>query len=182
MPEDPPLVRHWNLLRLLAAHRHGATVREMAQQMGVGEKTIRRDLEFLETRGVRLEDVVGDHGRKAWRLAGDWSPPPLTFTFEEAAALYLGHRFLEPMIGTPFWPAAESAWRKIRSTFRDSALQYIDRFAGLFHCTTGGLGKDPPARRQPAAPVAAFQHGRDQELGPGLRGECHRPGARGAPH
>jgi proteasome accessory factor B len=140
MPDDPPLIRQWNLLRTLAVRRYGVTVREMAQESGVAEKTIRRDLELFDTLGVPLEDIIGDHGRKAWRLAGNWSQPPLTFTFEEAASLYMGQRFLEPLAGTPFWSAAQSAWRKIRATLGDTALRYLDRFSRLFHCTTAGLG------------------------------------------
>ena len=42
MNDDTPLVRQWTLLRILCARRHGATVREMAQEMGVSDKTIRR--------------------------------------------------------------------------------------------------------------------------------------------
>jgi DeoR-like helix-turn-helix domain len=45
MSEDPPLVRQWILLRKLATHRSGLTVREMSREMGVAEKTIRRDLD-----------------------------------------------------------------------------------------------------------------------------------------
>ncbi len=45
MAEESPLVRQWILLRTLCARRHGATVKEMAQEMGVSDKTIRRDLD-----------------------------------------------------------------------------------------------------------------------------------------
>src|SRR6516225_9819348 len=116
MTEDPPMTRQWNLLRMLGARRLGSTVRELARELGVAEKTIRRDLEFLRRMAVPLEERTGDYGRKTSKLGEAWSKPPLQFTFEEAAALYLGRQMLESMAGTPFWAAASSAWRKIRST------------------------------------------------------------------
>ena len=36
MPEESPLVRQWILLRTLCARRYGATVKEVAQEMGAG--------------------------------------------------------------------------------------------------------------------------------------------------
>jgi proteasome accessory factor B len=132
--------RQWRLLRALSARRYGMTVREMAREMEVGEKTIRRDLKLFRRVGFSMVETTGEHGRKTWRPAGDWSTPPLEFTFEEAAALYIGRQFLEPMAGTPFWSAARGAWAKIRATLGRTALDYVDRFAGLFHCTSFGQG------------------------------------------
>jgi len=66
--------------------------------------------------------------------------PGLTFTFDEAMALYLGRRFLEPLAGTLFWEAAQRAFRKIRATLGPGALKYIDRFGGMFHQTMTGAG------------------------------------------
>jgi len=43
MTDESPLVRQWILLRTLCARRYGATVKEMAEEMQVSEKTIRRD-------------------------------------------------------------------------------------------------------------------------------------------
>ena len=62
----------------------------------------------------------------------------LTFAFDEALALYLGRRFLDPLAGTMFWEASQRAFRKIRGMLSAEALRYIDRFSGLFHQTTVG--------------------------------------------
>ena len=43
MPEESPLVRQWILLRTLCAKHHGATVKEMTEEMAVSDKTIRRE-------------------------------------------------------------------------------------------------------------------------------------------
>jgi predicted DNA-binding transcriptional regulator YafY len=133
MADDPQMIRRWNLLHLLGARHHGITMREMARELGVTQRTIQRELDFFRLKCVPLECVTGERGRKAWRLGEGWRRPPLVFNFEEAAALYLGRQFLEPMAGTPFWEAARSAWRKIRSTMGETALNYLDRFARMFH-------------------------------------------------
>jgi predicted DNA-binding transcriptional regulator YafY len=135
MAEDPQITRHWNLLRMLGARRFGGTVRELARELGVAEKTIRRDLDFLRRMGVPLEEQTGDRGRKTWRLGDAWSRPPLQFDFEEAAALFLGRQLMESMAGTPLWAAANRAWRKIRGTLGETASNYLDRFSRMFHCT-----------------------------------------------
>jgi len=136
--DEAPMIRQWRLLRMLSARRYGLTIREMAQETGVGEKTIRRDLNLFRRVGFLLVETVGERGRKTWRPAGDWSAPALSLAWDEAAALYLGHRFLEPMAGTPFWWAAQSGWRKIRASLGETALEYLDQFDRWFYCTTFG--------------------------------------------
>src|SRR5947208_13310295 len=97
------LRRQWILLRTLLSRHYGLTVREMAAEVGVADKTIRRDLEAFRGAGFLLDETVGEYGRKTWRLRPEVSSPPLSFGFEEAVALYLGRRLLEPLAGTVFW-------------------------------------------------------------------------------
>jgi len=138
MPEMPSLVRQWVLLRTLCSRRYGVTIREMVDETGVSEKTIRRDLKTFEQAGFPVVESVGDHGRKQWRIEHSRDDPPLSFAFDEAVALYLGRHLLEPLAGTVFWDAAQRAFRKIRSSLGSSALKYIDRFRQVFHQTTFG--------------------------------------------
>ncbi len=138
MSEDLQITRRWNLVRMLGARRLGVTVRELKREFGVSEKTIRRDLAFLRQVGFPVEEQTEDYGRKVWKLGESWSKSSVQFTFDEAAALYLGRKLLDSMAGTPFWSAASSAWRKIRSTMGERILDYLDRFSTLFHCTEGG--------------------------------------------
>jgi hypothetical protein len=37
MPDEPPLARQWILLRTLSARRHGATVKELGEELGPQE-------------------------------------------------------------------------------------------------------------------------------------------------
>jgi len=140
MSDYPPLVRQWILLRLLCSRRYGITVREMMAELGVSDKAVRRDLKTFEEAGFPLEELVQDHGRKAWRINADKSHPGLNFAYDEALALYLGRQFLEPLAGTPFWQASQAAFRKLRAVLGPGALKYIDNFGPLFHHTHVGAG------------------------------------------
>ena len=140
MSDQLPLVRQWLLLRMLCSHQHGLTVKAMASELEVSEKTIRRDVETFQQVGFPVEEISQDHGRKAWRIAPAKNQPGLSFAFDEALALYLGRRFLEPLAGTPFWTAAQQAFRKIRAVLGDGALRYLEDFSQRFHQTAVGAG------------------------------------------
>jgi proteasome accessory factor B len=141
MADSPPLLRQWQLLKCLAARRQGLSVREISEQMGVSQKTVRRDLELFQKVGFPLEEVVAEHGRKQWRIGSSWTEPQMNFTFDEAIALYMAQRFLEPLAGTPFWRAAQNAFHKIRSSLSDSVVRYLNRMLDKLHCTTAGAGE-----------------------------------------
>ena len=138
MGEQLPLVRQWLLLRTLSARRCGATLKELVQELGVSEKTVRRDLETFQAVGFPLVGTVERFGRKTWRIEPAKSGPGLCFAFDEAVALYLGRRFLEPLAGTVFWQAAQQAFQKIRASLGKQALEYIEQFAAVFHQTIVG--------------------------------------------
>lgn len=139
MADIPPLLRQWTLLRTLSARRFGATLRQIADESGVSQKTALRDLALLRKLGFPIAEAVGERGRKHWKLDGHAGVPPLSFTLEEAAALYLGRQFLEPLAGTYFFQGAQSAFAKIRSTLGDAPLRHLEKLAAAFYHKTHGL-------------------------------------------
>ncbi len=66
--EQHPLVRQWRILKLLTYSPKGYTVKELAALSGMSEKTVRRDLIFLQNIGFDMSETVGEHGRKRWRI------------------------------------------------------------------------------------------------------------------
>ncbi|NLX96741.1 MAG: WYL domain-containing protein [Rhodopirellula sp.] len=139
MAEQLALVRQWLLLRTLSARRYGCTVKELAEEAAVSEKTVRRDLITFQQAGFPLQETVCPRGLKRWKL-DITAEPALTFTFDEAVALYLGRRLMEPLAGTLFWEAAQRAFRKVRAMLGGERLKYVDRFAAMFHQTSPGAG------------------------------------------
>lgn len=138
MADQLPLVRQWILLRKLCSSHYGVTIKDMVHELNVGEKTIRRDLETFRAAGFPLKETVEDFGRKKWHIEEGKAEPGLHFAYDEAIALYLGRRFLEPLAGTVFWEAAQRAFKKIRATLGADALKYIDQFGAVFHQTMVG--------------------------------------------
>lgn len=77
------------LLNLLQTHRHWPGT-ELAQRLGVTERTIRRDVERLRELGYRVESTPGAAG--GYRLEAGSAVPPLLLTDEEAVAMAIGLR------------------------------------------------------------------------------------------
>ncbi|GAB4141210.1 MAG: WYL domain-containing protein [Planctomycetaceae bacterium] len=113
----------------------------MADEVGVTTRTIRRDLETLRQVGFPLiEKHVSSHGRKHWQLSPGIESVPLSFTWDEAIALYLARRYLEPLANTHLWDSAQKAFRKIKSTLGEPAVRYLEKMTGAFHRTSVGSG------------------------------------------
>ena len=60
------VIRQWRILKTIEAGRHTTTT-ALAEDLGVTERTIRRDIEALQEAGFPLYDERED-GRKVWRL------------------------------------------------------------------------------------------------------------------
>jgi predicted DNA-binding transcriptional regulator YafY len=110
----------------------------MADEMGVSEKTIRRDLELFQRAGFPLSETTEDHGRKKWCVNADRNQPGLSFALDEAIALYLARHLMEPLAGTIFWEAVQRAFRKIRATLGPQAIKYVGQLGAMFHHTMVG--------------------------------------------
>jgi predicted DNA-binding transcriptional regulator YafY len=94
---------------MLGDRHAGSTVRELARELGVHDKMIRRDLVTFRSVAIPLGEIVEEFGPKRWRLDPKKTRPGLDFAFDEAVALYLGGRFLDPLAGTVFFDAAQRA-------------------------------------------------------------------------
>lgn len=138
MSDIEPLVRQWQLLRTLKSRQHGATIKELATEFRVSQKTIGRDLNLLRRLAFPIVEAVGEHGRKSWMMSDISGLPALSFTLEEAAALYLGQQFLEVFAGTLFWQGAHSAFAKIRAALGEPALRHLQKLATSVHLTQTG--------------------------------------------
>ena len=125
-------------MKMLSSHRLGLPLRQLGKELGVSIKTVRRDLDVLRSVGFPISEMNGEFGRKAWRIEGKWSGPDATFTFDEALALHLGRRLMEPLKGTMIWEASQRAFQKIRATLGGSVLQYLDKMGEAFYQTKLG--------------------------------------------
>jgi predicted DNA-binding transcriptional regulator YafY len=137
MADQATLLRHWVLLRTLGQSGQGVAVRDLAREHEVNEKTIRRDLGTLRGVGFPVESTSGPHGLKRWRLARP-SGVDLKFNLDEALALYLGCRLLDPFVGTTIGDSAARAFQKLRGFLPHSAVEYVSRLSRTWHATSQG--------------------------------------------
>jgi len=67
--EEPhPLVRQWRILKLLTYSPQGFTIKELVALSGMSDKTVRRDLIFLQRVGFDMAETAEEYGRKRWRI------------------------------------------------------------------------------------------------------------------
>ncbi|MFM7844767.1 MAG: helix-turn-helix transcriptional regulator [Planctomycetota bacterium] len=135
MSEPSPFLRQWILLRQIAAADGAATVKYLADQTGVCDKTIRRDLDLLREAGFPITENVGEFGRKAFAI-GVEVIPTLCFTYDEALALFFCRRAVNSMEGTFFWESAQQAFNKIQATLGPRVADYVEQTITRFHQRT----------------------------------------------
>jgi predicted DNA-binding transcriptional regulator YafY len=146
MAETSALLRQWKILAALSSRAAHTTVRDLAREHAVSEKTICRDLAMLKRAGFPFEETLGDYGRKQLRLSPAKALPALSLNWEEAIALWLARRFMKPLAGTNFWTAVNRAYAKVRAVLGDEPLRYVERMASAFHLTGGDGGEKYAAK------------------------------------
>jgi biotin operon repressor len=125
------VIRQWKILKTVEAGRH-TTTQALADQLGVTERTIRRDIEALQEAGFPLYDDR-EEGRKVWRLVPGYKQKlTQSFSLSELAALYFGKNLLSYLGGAPFAQDLESAFAKIREALPAKSLPYLARIQDLF--------------------------------------------------
>lgn len=129
MSRGDQLLRHWNLLRTLQTRGEGITLRELAQQFEVAQRTIQRDLENLQELGFPVHYEADEVGTRYWRMPHDFfRSGPMVLSLTEAVSLHLAHHLFSPLAGTYFAEGLDSLLEKIRSILPAQAL---DHFADL---------------------------------------------------
>jgi predicted DNA-binding transcriptional regulator YafY len=100
------------------------TARELAEEFGVSVRTIQRDLRTLEDIGVPLYAEMGAKG--GYRLLNQKILPPITFTENEAVALFFAYQSLQNYQSLPFEHDAKSALNKFYHYLPTETRQKID--------------------------------------------------------
>jgi predicted DNA-binding transcriptional regulator YafY len=125
------VIRQWKILKRIEAGRY-TTAQDLADEHGVTERTIRRDIEALQEAGFPLYDERSD-GRKIWRLVEGYKQRlTQTFSLAELSALYFSKNLMSFLGGAPFAQDLESAFAKIREALPARSLPYLERIQELF--------------------------------------------------
>ncbi|WP_068775954.1 YafY family protein [Paenibacillus sp. FJAT-26967] len=101
------------------------TVRELAQEFGVSQRTILRDLQELSELGVPLYSEVGPHG--GYRILKERLLPPIAFSEEEACAIFFAIHSLRHYSSLPFEAESSSALSKFYSRMPHDTRDRMDQ-------------------------------------------------------
>jgi predicted DNA-binding transcriptional regulator YafY len=125
------VIRQWRILKRIEAGRY-TSAPDLAEEHGVTERTIRRDIEALQEAGFPLYDERSD-GRKVWRLIDGYKQRlTQTFTLSELSALYFSKNLMSFLGGAPFAQDLEAAFEKIQEALPAKSLPYLARIQELF--------------------------------------------------
>ena len=121
------VIRQWSILRDLEASRR-VTIDDLAQRTGVSTRTIRRDLEALQSAGFPLFDEIHD-GKKYWTLEQKAFRrlDETAFTLAELTAIYFSRSLVECLAATPFQRDVRSAFDKLAVALTPGMRQFLDR-------------------------------------------------------
>jgi predicted DNA-binding transcriptional regulator YafY len=147
------VIRQWSILRDLESSRR-ATIDDLARRTGVTTRTIRRDLEALQSAGFPLFDEVHD-GKKYWTLEqrAFRRLDDTGFTLAEMTALYFSRSLVECLAATPFQRDVRSAFDKLAAALTPGMRQFLDRLPLVMQAKADPGSR--PAKDDPATPATA---------------------------
>ena len=144
MSNTRQIVRQLDILRVLAARRHGASIQELVDDFGVTRRTIERDLNDLGVAGFPL--YTEKRGRRnLWKLLHDKEIPTLNFPISELIALTFITGILEE---TPFKDEYRSTLKRIRTTLPDKMRVFLEQAAFYPHVRGRKAQVDPEIFRK----------------------------------
>lgn len=114
--------RLFEMLGVLRARRRPVTALELAQELGVSERSVYRDVETLRLLGAPLEGQAG----VGFVLREGFFLPNFAFTPEEMEALILGLGWVQQRADPALAQSSESALAKISSSRADRPLTADD--------------------------------------------------------
>ena len=112
---------------------------ELAEELGVSERTVHRYMGMLDELGIPIYSERGPYG--GFSLVRGYKLPPLIFTPEEATALYLGAELVRDIWGASYFDAAAAATAKLDNVLPDALVQEV-RQAQRGLLVTGWLRRD----------------------------------------
>ncbi len=115
--------RLFQLVTLLQGRRTAVTGRALAEKLGVGVRTVYRDIQALVLSGVPIDGEAG----VGYRLRKGFDLPPLMFEKDEVTALLVGSRMVQAWTDEALAEAARRAEAKILAVLTPATLNEISQ-------------------------------------------------------
>src|ERR671922_3009930 len=110
-------------LIMLLQRQPNQTASQLAQALDVSVRTVQRYMTTLDEMGIPIYAERGPYG--GYALVRGYKMPPLVFTPEETAAIYLGTSFLEQIWGRLYQEAARGALAKLDNVLPDEQRREV---------------------------------------------------------
>jgi predicted DNA-binding transcriptional regulator YafY len=120
--------RLFNIL-LILQRRKKIRAEDLAQELEISKRTVYRDLSALSEMGVPLVAIPGE----GYALVEGFYLPPLSFSAEEAAALFLGARMLAAQASGQLAKTAATATEKIAQVVPENTRRKIEEIVDPIH-------------------------------------------------
>ena len=148
MPRGTEVVRQWNLLQTIDAARHGATVADLAKQVGVTKRTIWRDLVALQEAGFPLVDEKAQ-GTTRWKMSREGFKPLIDrgLSLTQLCALYFSRSLVEVLAGTPFHDELKGVFDQFEQALPPRMRAFLDRLPGVLKAKPGPAKRHDEARQ-----------------------------------
>jgi len=115
--------RLFQLVTLLQGRRTAITGQALADKLGVGVRTVYRDIQALVLSGVPIDGEAG----VGYRLRPGFDLPPLMFEMDEITALLAGNRMVQAWTDPALGDAARRAEEKILAVLTPAMLNEVSR-------------------------------------------------------
>lgn len=124
---------------LMLQSRGTLKANELAEELGVSERTIHRYMGMLDDMRIPIYSERGPYG--GFSLVRGYKLPPLLFTPEEATVLYLGAELVQDIWGPSYDDAAVAARAKLDNVLPDALRLEVKQALQAF-VVTGWLRRD----------------------------------------
>ena len=103
----------------------GPTLAQLAGELGVAGRTVRRDIETLSVAGFPVTSETRN-GTVFWHfMEGFHAEAPIALTLTEQMALYFSKGLFKPLQGTAIYASLESAMQKIGSQSPAQSFRFV---------------------------------------------------------
>lgn len=126
MGRGEPVIRQWNLLKALQAHRFGISVEELADRLECSKRQVQRDLRVLLDSGFPVRYDEREFCKRFWKLESNFvESKGIILSFTEMISLYLGQKLLVPLLGTQLGSGILTLLEKIKAVLPSEMLEYF---------------------------------------------------------
>ena len=123
--------RLMRLLDFLRARRFGATLEELADEFGVTERQMRRDLEAIDAAGYSTTLSLNADGRTRVVVEGS-AARAVPLTLRERYGLLAARRVFDVLADTPFAEDVDSIYSKLAASLPDDQRAELKTFGDRF--------------------------------------------------